>query len=136
MEAADRGRRPAKEVIEAQYQDAIRLQIDNLYTAWIDVLAARETIRYLRASLESLVDLLEATEALLDQGAAIPSDVNRIEILRDSTELALPGGRGDAARRQSHPRRHPLPAAGRGRDAPSPRLATRPGSPRPRRSMN
>lgn len=79
----------AKEVIEAQYQDAIRLQIDNLYTAWIDVLAARETIRYLRASLESLVDLLEATEALLDQGAAIPSDVNRIEILRDSTELAL-----------------------------------------------
>jgi cobalt-zinc-cadmium efflux system outer membrane protein len=79
----------AKEVIEAQYQDAVRLQVDNLYTAWIDVLATRETIRYLEASLESLADLLGATQALREQGSAIPSDVNRIEILRDSTELAL-----------------------------------------------
>src|SRR5262249_14878629 len=37
----------AQEVTEAQYQNAVRLQIDNLYTAWVDVLAAQETISLL-----------------------------------------------------------------------------------------
>jgi len=31
----------AKAVVEAQYQDAIRIEIDNLYTAWVDALALR-----------------------------------------------------------------------------------------------
>ena len=44
----------AKQVLEAQYQDAVRLQIANLYTAFVDVLAARETLRFSRASLEGL----------------------------------------------------------------------------------
>lgn len=35
----------AKRVLEAQYQDAVRIEIDNLYTAFVDVLAARETLR-------------------------------------------------------------------------------------------
>ncbi|RUL89485.1 TolC family protein [Tautonia sociabilis] len=79
----------AKNVVEAQYQDAVRLQIDNLYTAWVDVLAARETLRYLRYSNEALGGLVEATRALLDQGAATPADVNRVEVLLDSTSIAL-----------------------------------------------
>ncbi|WP_158633571.1 TolC family protein [Tautonia sociabilis] len=79
----------AKNVIEAQYQDAVRLQVDNLYTAWVDVLAARETLRYLRFSAQALEDLVEATRALLEQGAATPADVNRVEILLDSTNVAL-----------------------------------------------
>src|SRR5262249_43015318 len=41
-------------VQEAQYQDAVRVQIDNLYTAFVDVLAARETLRYARASVTGL----------------------------------------------------------------------------------
>ena len=45
---ADRGAVRAKRVLEAQYQDAVRLEIDNLYTAFVDVLAARETLRYAR----------------------------------------------------------------------------------------
>ena len=36
----------ARKVLEAQYQDAVRLEIDNLYTAFVDVLDARETVRY------------------------------------------------------------------------------------------
>ena len=32
----------AKKVLDAQYQDAVRLEIDNLYTAFVDVLDARE----------------------------------------------------------------------------------------------
>ncbi|WP_158633626.1 TolC family protein [Tautonia sociabilis] len=79
----------AKDVVGAQFQDAVRLQVDNLYTAWLDALAARETIRYLRASLDGLAELLRATEALRDQGAAVQADVSRVEILRDSTEVAL-----------------------------------------------
>lgn len=38
----------AKRVLEAQYQDAVRLQIDNLDTAYVDVLAARQTLRATR----------------------------------------------------------------------------------------
>jgi cobalt-zinc-cadmium efflux system outer membrane protein len=79
----------AQNVIEAQYQDAVRLQIDNLYTAWVDALAARETLRYLRYSEEALGGLVAATRALLDQGAATPADVNRVEVLLDSTNIAL-----------------------------------------------
>src|SRR5262249_14838896 len=41
----------AKRVLEAQYQDAVRLQIDNLYTAYVDVLAARATVTYQQASV-------------------------------------------------------------------------------------
>lgn len=79
----------AKNVIEAQYQDAVRLQINNLYTAWVDVLAARETLRYLRFSADALADLVAATRALLEQGAVTLADVNRVEILLDSTNVAL-----------------------------------------------
>ena len=37
----------ALEVMEAQYQNEVRLAIQNLYIAYVDVLAARETVRYL-----------------------------------------------------------------------------------------
>ena len=43
----------AQKVTEAQYQNAVRLQLDNLYTAWIDVLAAQATIRFIESGLES-----------------------------------------------------------------------------------
>ena len=35
----------AVKVTEAQYQDAVRIEINNLYTAFVDVLAARQTLR-------------------------------------------------------------------------------------------
>ncbi len=79
----------AQEVTEAQYQNAVRLQIDNLYTAWVDVLAAQETIRLLETGLKSLDDQKQATEALARQGAASRSEVNNVEIQRDSTDLTL-----------------------------------------------
>ena len=40
----------AKRVLEAQFQDAVRVEIDNLYTEFVDVLAARETVREARES--------------------------------------------------------------------------------------
>src|SRR4029077_20207442 len=54
----------AREVTEAQYQNAVRLQIDNLFTAWVDVLAAQATISLLQTGLKSLDDQKQATEAL------------------------------------------------------------------------
>ena len=44
----------AKKVLEAQFQDAIRVEIDNLYTRFVDVLAARETVRLARKSVAEL----------------------------------------------------------------------------------
>ena len=44
----------AKRVLEAQYQDAVRLSIDNLYTQFIDVLATRETVREARKGVAEL----------------------------------------------------------------------------------
>ncbi len=49
----------ALEVMEAQYQNEVRLAIQNLYIAYVDVLAARETVRYLQTSIKGLERGLE-----------------------------------------------------------------------------
>jgi cobalt-zinc-cadmium efflux system outer membrane protein len=79
----------AQRVTEALFQDAARLQIDNLCTAWADVLAARESLRFLRSGIESLKAQKQATEALVRRGTMSLSDVNNVEILIDSTDLTL-----------------------------------------------
>jgi outer membrane protein, heavy metal efflux system len=79
----------AQKVTEAQYQNAVRLQVDNLYTAWVDVLAARETIGLLEAGLRNLGDQKRAIETLAQRGAASRIEVNNVEIQRDSADLTL-----------------------------------------------
>ena len=54
----------ATKVTEAQYQDAVRQTIDNLYSGYIDVLQARRTIAFSEAGLEGLRSSLKATEDL------------------------------------------------------------------------
>ncbi len=76
-------------VLEAQFQDAVRLEIDNLSTAFVDVLAARETVRYAEASLAGLGKVLAATEALYQKANTTRPDVYRIKILRDAAELGV-----------------------------------------------
>ena len=41
-------------VTENQYQDVVRLGLNNVYLAYVDVLAARQTVRYSRVSVEGL----------------------------------------------------------------------------------
>jgi cobalt-zinc-cadmium efflux system outer membrane protein len=77
----------AKRVLEAQYQDAVRLAIDALATAFADVLAARETVRYAQASVAGLGQVLQVTRALEGGGAKIPADVRRIKVQVDTAEL-------------------------------------------------
>jgi cobalt-zinc-cadmium efflux system outer membrane protein len=79
----------ARSVLQAQYQDAVRLQIDNLYTAYSDVLAARETIRFAEAARQGLGELLARTRGLYERGTRTIADVSRIEALHEAAEVEV-----------------------------------------------
>lgn len=87
----------AKHVLEAQYQDAVRLQIDNLYTAYVDVLEARETVRAMRASLKGLAEVVQTTRDLVQKGLQPRTDVDRAQIQQQSAEVALQGAEATLA---------------------------------------
>lgn len=84
----------AKKVLEAQYQDAVRLQIDNLYTAFVDVLAARETFRYAQASVDGLSQVLKVTRAQFDQGRKNETDVKLISVQVETAKIGLRDAEG------------------------------------------
>ncbi len=79
----------AKRVLEAQYQDAVRLEIDNLYTAFVDVLAAREAVRYLEASLHGFDEVIRVTEHQLQGKQIAVMTLDRLQVQRESVALAL-----------------------------------------------
>ena len=79
----------AKRVLEAQYQDAARRSIDNLYTAYVDVLAARQNVRYARASVEGLQKVLLVTQRLYEKDQTNRADVNRVKVQADSSRIGL-----------------------------------------------
>ncbi|WP_435005095.1 TolC family protein [Tundrisphaera lichenicola] len=79
----------AKRVLEAQYQDAVRLQIDNLYTAFADVLAARETIRFAETARDGLAVLLDRTRRMYEGGTRTIAEVSRLEAILEASEIEL-----------------------------------------------
>lgn len=81
--------RRAKKVLEALYQDAVRLTIDNVGIAYVDVLAARETVRYAEASVRGLSRILAITEKLQVKDTATSADVERIRVDRLAAEVGL-----------------------------------------------
>ena len=103
------GKRPARKfsaeraanVLEAQFQDIVRLQIDNLYTAYVDVLAARETVRFAETSLTGLKRVFEVTEFTYQRGNATRPDLDRIRIQRGGAEAGL----AEARERLRHAKR-------------------------------
>jgi outer membrane protein, heavy metal efflux system len=78
----------ALEVMEAQYQNEVRLAIQNLYIAYVDVLAARETLRYLRTSIKGLDEILRVNQGLFAQKNATSADVDQA---RSDREIAIVG---------------------------------------------
>jgi len=78
----------ARSVIHAQYQDAVRLEIDQLYTRYVDVLAARESLRYVEASLVGLQEVRTTVERLVRGNELTTLEVGRIEVQIDAAELA------------------------------------------------
>lgn len=79
----------ALRVTEAQYQDAVRIEINNLYTAYVDILSARQTQRYAKASVEGLAGLIRATQLLYEKDMASRADVNQIKSQHQIAEVGL-----------------------------------------------
>lgn len=79
----------ATKVTEAQYQDAVRQTIDNLYSGYVDLLQARRAIAFSKASLDGLNRALGAMEELFQRGIKKKTDVQRIAIQRKRSEQQL-----------------------------------------------
>lgn len=79
----------AAHITEAMYQDAVRLEINNLYTAYLDVLSARQTTRYAKASADGLAGLIRATELLYEKDLASRADVNQVRAQKEIADVGL-----------------------------------------------
>ena len=79
----------AKKVLEAQYQDAVRLGIDNIYSAYVDVLQARGIVKFAEVGVAGLRDVLNSTEALFRKGEQPKTAVNRVDLQLRSAENGL-----------------------------------------------
>jgi cobalt-zinc-cadmium efflux system outer membrane protein len=79
----------AKRVLEAQYQEAVRLAINNLYTAYIDVLAARQTVRYAKESLRTLERVRAVTQKLYERDVTTRPDLDRVKIAQEGTYIGV-----------------------------------------------
>ncbi|HWB09576.1 MAG TPA: TolC family protein [Pirellulales bacterium] len=97
--------RAARNVLEAQYQDAVRLAIGDLYNAFVDMMVARETIRYAEASLAGSAKLLETAEVQLRAGSITEPDHLTISIQHDAAAIGL-----DRAQNQLRQAQHALAA--------------------------
>jgi cobalt-zinc-cadmium efflux system outer membrane protein len=79
----------ALEVMEAQYQNEVRLAIQNLYSAYVDVLVARETVRYLQTSIEGLSEVLRVYEGLYKEKTGTLPEVDQARSDRGIAEIGL-----------------------------------------------
>jgi outer membrane protein, heavy metal efflux system len=79
----------ALKVTEAQYQDAVRMEINNLYTAFVEVLAARQTLSYTKASVAGLEVLLQKTQLLYEKDLGSRADVNEVKTQRQVAEVGM-----------------------------------------------
>jgi outer membrane protein, heavy metal efflux system len=71
--------REAKSVTEAQLQDAVRNQIDNLYSVYEGVVSAGLTLKFSEVYLVGNKRLLTVTEELYDSGQIQESDLDAVK---------------------------------------------------------
>lgn len=79
----------AKRVLEAQYQNAVRIQVGNLYTAFVDVLAARETLRLARQAFHDIEPLYRKVVQEARSGKTSAADLKRIEDQYDNAVIGV-----------------------------------------------
>jgi len=79
----------AKKVTEAQFQDAVRTQVDNLYTAYVDAVAAKLTLRFSKTYATGLKSLLKLNEQLRGAGFIKPAAVLAIKARLELAELQI-----------------------------------------------
>ena len=75
----DPGSCAAKRVREAQYQDAVRTQVDNLYTAFVNVQEAQVSVSYAEVTLRGLERLLKVIQSLQKAAQDSNADVASIK---------------------------------------------------------
>jgi cobalt-zinc-cadmium efflux system outer membrane protein len=81
--------REAKSVTEAQLQDAVRNQIDNLYTIYEGVVAAGLTLKFSEVYLSGINRLLTVTEELYRDGQIQESDLDLVKASVFKAQLQL-----------------------------------------------
>ena len=81
--------RRAKAVLEAQYQDSVRLQTANLSTAYVNLQAAQKRVQFANVYFRSVEGLFKTTKLLHDQGQAMRADVDRSAAARDRAAITL-----------------------------------------------
>ncbi|HVX13002.1 MAG TPA: TolC family protein [Pirellulales bacterium] len=104
-EARTEAARATLSVLDLQYKDAVRLAIDGLYGAWIDVIVAREMIRYAEASMIGTQHVLDTAEVQYREGAITEPYYLRIVNQHAAAEVDL-----ERARLQQLQARHALAA--------------------------
>jgi outer membrane protein, heavy metal efflux system len=80
----------AEKVLEAQYQEAIRQRIDDVYDAYVlGALSARQMLRYSQVSVKGLAALVARYQDLYQQGNASLGDLNRVKIQLRTARLGV-----------------------------------------------
>jgi cobalt-zinc-cadmium efflux system outer membrane protein len=79
----------AEKVLEAQYQEAVRQKIDDVYDAYVNALTARQTVRFAQESVKGLTGLLSRNEDLYKKGAVSLPDLRRVRIQLNTARLGL-----------------------------------------------
>ncbi len=78
-----------KGVLQAQYQNAVRLAIDDLYTAYVDALAARQAVHAAERSLGLIDELLRASRARSPRTARDEEDDDDLLIEWELTAMSV-----------------------------------------------
>jgi cobalt-zinc-cadmium efflux system outer membrane protein len=76
-------------VLRAQYQDAVRIAIDGLYTAYVDALVARQAIRAAEDSLRLINALYKTHSASAPASEEEREELDDLAIEREVTEMAV-----------------------------------------------
>lgn len=80
----------AERVLEAQYQEAARQRIDDVYDSYVlGALATRQAVRYAQSSVKGLQSLVERTEQLHQRGGVSLGELNRAKNQLRTAQLGL-----------------------------------------------
>jgi outer membrane protein, heavy metal efflux system len=79
----------AKRVSEAQLQDAVRNQIDNLYTVYVDAVAAALTVKFSERYVVGIRQLLARNEQLFRGGLIPQTDILAVRAKLELAELQV-----------------------------------------------
>jgi len=69
----------AERILEAQYQDAVRNRIDDVFGAYVNALGARQTVRYALNSVDGYDGFVSLTRRLYESGQVPLADLNLAE---------------------------------------------------------